>query len=228
MRLHTPQRAVTPGQAAVCYAGDEVLGGGWIVRPKAAALAPKRSWRSVNGRGARGSQHFREHRRRRAPCAARSWRNGSPPARICCPARPFTIGREGRGGRRDAGHSEDDPAEFARLEARLRALHSYELPEIVALPVEAGSPAIWPGCKSIARLLRFPRPAESRRESLVQLKVVELFSSERVQQIGARGARHKIAARAGSGGSVVRDQLPQIADERRVFVVVPELPGEAA
>ena len=32
VRLHTPQRAVTPGQAAVCYDGDRVLGGGWIVR----------------------------------------------------------------------------------------------------------------------------------------------------------------------------------------------------
>ena len=32
VRLHTPQRAVTPGQAAVCYRGDEVLGGGWIAR----------------------------------------------------------------------------------------------------------------------------------------------------------------------------------------------------
>ena len=32
IRLHTPQRAVTPGQAAVCYRGDEVLGGGWIAR----------------------------------------------------------------------------------------------------------------------------------------------------------------------------------------------------
>jgi tRNA-specific 2-thiouridylase len=32
VRLETPQRAVTPGQAAVCYRGDEVLGGGWIRR----------------------------------------------------------------------------------------------------------------------------------------------------------------------------------------------------
>lgn len=36
VRLHEPQRAVTPGQAAVCYLGDEVLGGGWITRQKAA------------------------------------------------------------------------------------------------------------------------------------------------------------------------------------------------
>jgi tRNA-specific 2-thiouridylase len=30
VRLHEPQRAVTPGQAAVLYDGDRVLGGGWI------------------------------------------------------------------------------------------------------------------------------------------------------------------------------------------------------
>jgi tRNA-uridine 2-sulfurtransferase len=45
IHLHEPQRAVTPGQAAVIYHGDTVLGGGWICRAeparryKAAALA---------------------------------------------------------------------------------------------------------------------------------------------------------------------------------------------
>ncbi len=38
LQLHEPQKAVTPGQAAVFYDGDIVLGGGWICR--AAALQP--------------------------------------------------------------------------------------------------------------------------------------------------------------------------------------------
>jgi tRNA-specific 2-thiouridylase len=34
IRLHVPQRAVTPGQAAVIYDADVVLGGGWICRSR--------------------------------------------------------------------------------------------------------------------------------------------------------------------------------------------------
>lgn len=40
VRLATPQRAVTPGQAAVFYDGDRVIGGGWIARKAAVAPNP--------------------------------------------------------------------------------------------------------------------------------------------------------------------------------------------
>jgi tRNA-specific 2-thiouridylase len=42
IRLHDAQRAVTPGQAAVIYDSDLVLGGGWICRP-ASTRHPERN-----------------------------------------------------------------------------------------------------------------------------------------------------------------------------------------
>jgi tRNA-specific 2-thiouridylase len=41
VRLHQAQRAVTPGQAAVFYDGDRVLGGGWISRTEPAQRAKR-------------------------------------------------------------------------------------------------------------------------------------------------------------------------------------------
>jgi tRNA-specific 2-thiouridylase len=42
IRLHEPQRAITPGQAAVIYDADVVVGGGWICRSEPARRKPAR------------------------------------------------------------------------------------------------------------------------------------------------------------------------------------------
>jgi len=43
VRFERAQRAVTPGQACVCYAGDRVLGGGWIRSIERASLEERAS-----------------------------------------------------------------------------------------------------------------------------------------------------------------------------------------
>jgi tRNA-specific 2-thiouridylase len=43
IRLHEPQKAVTPGQAAVFYDGDIVLRGGWICRSAPGTDSPRRT-----------------------------------------------------------------------------------------------------------------------------------------------------------------------------------------
>ena len=45
IRLHEPQRAVTPGQAAVIYDGDVVLGGGWICRSES---SERKRWNALS------------------------------------------------------------------------------------------------------------------------------------------------------------------------------------
>lgn len=42
IRLHEPQRAITPGQACVFYQDDLVLGGGWIAHPSRNTPPPPR------------------------------------------------------------------------------------------------------------------------------------------------------------------------------------------
>jgi tRNA-uridine 2-sulfurtransferase len=56
VRLHDPQRAVTPGQAAVIYDGDVVLGGGWICSKQNASFRAKsRNPVAIAERGSTGS-----------------------------------------------------------------------------------------------------------------------------------------------------------------------------
>ena len=57
VRLHDPQRAVTPGQAAVFYDGDVVLGGGWICRTSRPERSPVDSLHSLRVNSAKSKGH---------------------------------------------------------------------------------------------------------------------------------------------------------------------------
>lgn len=48
VRFEVPQKAITPGQAAVMYEGDGVLGGGWIKEVIRSSELGVRSWESGN------------------------------------------------------------------------------------------------------------------------------------------------------------------------------------
>jgi tRNA-specific 2-thiouridylase len=39
VRFRSPQVAITPGQGAVFYRGDEILGGGWIIKAQSTRYA---------------------------------------------------------------------------------------------------------------------------------------------------------------------------------------------
>jgi tRNA-specific 2-thiouridylase len=55
VRLHEPQRAVTPGQAAVFYDHDVVLGGGWICRTCHPERSPFDSLHSLRANSAKST-----------------------------------------------------------------------------------------------------------------------------------------------------------------------------
>ena len=135
-------RAVTPGQAAVCYRGDEVLGGGWIVPPargrgcarlNRARWPRKHSSSSPRGpmRRAPAPPRGRSSRKSLAACgnlvpgveSIYRWQGAVETSAEVLVIFKTTIGR------------------YPQLETRIKALHSYEVPEIVALRVADGLPA---------------------------------------------------------------------------------------
>ena len=141
VKLHTPQRAVTPGQAAVFYEGDRVAGGGWICRRS--ALAPR--WPPPEARHGGGSAARLQHVSRPG--------NGAPDRHA--PGR----GKAGRVRESRAADRIDLPLargvetgaevlaliksttwKYQLLEAKILELHPYEVPEIISVRIDGGHP----------------------------------------------------------------------------------------
>ena len=60
----------------------------------------------------------------------------------------LSLAGKDRTAKRNSVDREDRASRFAELEREVRALHSYETPEIVAVPITDGSEPTWNGCRT--------------------------------------------------------------------------------
>ena len=136
IRLHEPQRAVTPGQAAVIYEDDVVLGGGWICRQRGAGSRPNGWLKKFFSRSARfRTPKPRDKSRISSSRKIRGMRKYFTGDRI-----DLSLERENRNRKRNAGLFQAKRRSTTAFQEKLRSLHPYEVPEIIFVPVASGLP----------------------------------------------------------------------------------------